>query len=304
MLAVRKEYAGIVVLKSEDAAAPLDFVLSTPAVDRTKDTIDQAGWKLDNFRKNPVVLWAHDSSAPPIAKAPTLLVEVGTASRLLARGVEFVSREIGEAVRGGVNGWAIGQMYRQGFLNAVSVGFLPSKFVWNQDRGDYAMDFLEQELLEFSACPVPANPEALIGAKAAGIPIEWVREWAEKVLDSPIENDGFKPPRVALLEEMRAVVAPKTFQVPRGKDAADDADAAADAALLEQMASLEAALIANTSALSANTAAILLDVAADAAGKSAPVVPEARPIKVLPEVTGDSIAAEITRQLSTLTGRT
>jgi len=34
------------------------------------DTIKQDGWKLDNFRNNPVILWGHDKYCLPIGKAP------------------------------------------------------------------------------------------------------------------------------------------------------------------------------------------------------------------------------------------
>ena len=49
------------------------------------------------------------------------------------------------------------------FLKATSVGFAPIKFKFtsNPDR-QFGIDFIEQELLEFSIVPVPANPDAVI----------------------------------------------------------------------------------------------------------------------------------------------
>jgi hypothetical protein len=71
----------------------------------------------------------------------------------------------------------------RGFLSATSVGFMPTKYAFVDDpERRWGIDFLEQELLEFSCVPVPANPEALIDAKAAGIDTAAVREWAEKIL--------------------------------------------------------------------------------------------------------------------------
>jgi hypothetical protein len=70
-----------------------------------------------------------------------------------------------------------------GFLSAVSVGFAPIKYAFSEEQGrSFGIDFLQQELLEFSVCPVPANPEALIEARSAGIDIEPIREWAEKLI--------------------------------------------------------------------------------------------------------------------------
>jgi len=61
-------------------------------------------------------------------------------------------------------------LYKGGFLNAVSVGFIPIR--WDngsQDKG-YRRKFLEQELLEVSAVSIPANPNALtLGLKAGAI---------------------------------------------------------------------------------------------------------------------------------------
>lgn len=169
--AVRKE----VITQVGETAEGLSFILSTAAVDRHGDTVAQAGWKLDNYRKNPVVLFGHDQNSPPVGRAPFVAIE---GDKLVAKGVEFTPKDLSPF------GFMIGQMYRQGFMNAVSVGFLPAKFKENEERGGMAMDFEEQELLEFSAVPVPANPEALQGAKSAGIEVAPLIEWASKVLDT------------------------------------------------------------------------------------------------------------------------
>ena len=46
------------------AANPLEFVMSDGSVDRMGDIIDLDGWRLDNFRKNPVALFGHNASFP------------------------------------------------------------------------------------------------------------------------------------------------------------------------------------------------------------------------------------------------
>src|SRR5665811_390177 len=45
------------------------FVFSDSSIDRSGDSIDQAGWKTDAYLDNPVALWSHDSSAPPIGRS-------------------------------------------------------------------------------------------------------------------------------------------------------------------------------------------------------------------------------------------
>jgi hypothetical protein len=75
------------------------------------------------------------------------------------------------------------ELYKGGFLNAVSVGFNPTKWAFTEDKDRrYGVDFMEQELLEFSAVPVPANAEALIEARSMGVDLGEVREWARGVL--------------------------------------------------------------------------------------------------------------------------
>ena len=49
--------------------APLTVVASTDDADRHGDTVALDGWQLDNYRRNPVLLWAHDYGRPPIGRA-------------------------------------------------------------------------------------------------------------------------------------------------------------------------------------------------------------------------------------------
>jgi len=157
----------------EGADRTLIFTISTNSVDRMGDTIAVEGWDLDNYRKNPVVLWAHDSSGLPVAKCNKLWIE----GKKLKAEAQFTP--LGMAKFNDV----VYDMYLQGFLSATSVGFMPTKYAFVDDpERRWGIDFLEQELLEFSCVPVPANPEALIDAKSAGIDVELMRGWAEKLL--------------------------------------------------------------------------------------------------------------------------
>jgi len=73
------------------------------------------------------------------------------------------------------------QMYKGGFMSAVSVGFMPDERVWSEEQG--GIRFLSQEMLEFSAVPVPANPEALMLAAKGGIDVAPMKAWAENLLE-------------------------------------------------------------------------------------------------------------------------
>jgi HK97 family phage prohead protease len=135
------------------------FVFSDATLDRVGDVIDPAGWVLDDYRRNPVVLWAHDSLAPPIGRTVNLFVDDG---RLLGD-IEFAKPEVYDFAD------TIFRMVCAGYISAGSVGFLPIDYAFSQDKDrDFGVDFKRQELLEFSICPVPANPNALIEGKVAG----------------------------------------------------------------------------------------------------------------------------------------
>ena len=62
----------------------------------------------------------------------------------------------------------VAELVSQGFLKATSVGFRPLALQPSSDPArKYGIDFLEQELLEFSIVSIPANAEALIRPKHA-----------------------------------------------------------------------------------------------------------------------------------------
>lgn len=137
------------------------FVVSTAGVDRDGDRVMQDGWSLDNYRRNPVVLWGHKSDDPPIGRCREINVIDG---RLVAT-VEFVPSHVSSV---GAFAEGIRQLCEGGFLFGTSVGFKPLEWVVTDDveRGadtlSPGVDFTACELLEFSIVSVPANPEALI----------------------------------------------------------------------------------------------------------------------------------------------
>ena len=166
-----KQYSAEVKVQ-DDAARELLFSISTSSIDRHGDKINQDGWKLESYRKNPVVLWAHSYDGFPIAKSKSIWTESG-ALKSIASYVPADNQAVGRQSQG------IYDLYKGGFLSAVSVGFLPIKWAWTEDKDrKYGVDFEEQELLEYSCVPVPANAEALIEARGMGVDVEPVLEWA------------------------------------------------------------------------------------------------------------------------------
>lgn len=146
----------------------LRFTISTGAVDRDQDKIDQTGWDLSHYRKNPVVLWSHQPLLLPIGKA-----EIAQGTDRLTATVKFLPAE-----GYGTAGEFADQVYRlarDGWLSATSVGFRPLQweFTTDKERGaeDWfpGIDYQRQELCELSLCNVPSNPEALIEIEPLGI---------------------------------------------------------------------------------------------------------------------------------------
>ena len=193
----------------DESDRTLQFVVSTADVDRDRDTINADGWDLANYLKNPVVLWAHDYSALPVAKALRAFVEDG----VLKADDQFADADLYPFAD------TVYRMYKEGYLNAVSVGFLPTKWMWvEEDDRPFGVDFQEQEMLEHSAVPVPANPNALIEARSKGINMAPLAGWAEQVLDTWGESQGkILVPR-RLVEETAKILDPtqRTTAVMRG----------------------------------------------------------------------------------------
>jgi hypothetical protein len=108
-------------------------------------------------------------------------------------------------------GYMVGEMYAKGFLRAVSVGFVGLKWSYAKEKDrSGGMDFHQQELLEYSCVPVPANPDALLEAKSVGIDTTPLRNWAEKILD----KEGIWIPKEKANKLYHMLKEPKTISIP------------------------------------------------------------------------------------------
>ena len=156
-----------------------EVIASSGSPDRMGDTIDPKGWYLKNYKKNPVILWSHMAggfgvpAVPPVARADKVWVEDEKELKIKGRWADTIlAQELKQLVEGG-------------FLNAVSVGFMPliedtkgdieidTKFyrraiddeiVKGVHRGD-GEHYSKQELLELSWVNVPALASALVSAR-------------------------------------------------------------------------------------------------------------------------------------------
>lgn len=131
------------------------FVMSTPEIDRHGEVIDQKGWDFSPFMLNPVVLWGHDQSIPAVGKVIAIEQVNGNTEGV----VKFAVKENPDAK-------VLFDLYAEGFMSAVSVGFMNLK--WMYDEVKDVVTLLENELFELSLVNVPANASALSKAHAKG----------------------------------------------------------------------------------------------------------------------------------------
>lgn len=126
---------------------------SIESENRAGDVIRAEGWELENYRLNPVILWAHRHDLLPVGKSVDVWVENGA----LMATIEFAPTDFAQQV---------GLMFEKGFLRGVSVGFRPLKTSPRSGGGRRGTVFERQELLEISAAPVPMHPFALAAGRA------------------------------------------------------------------------------------------------------------------------------------------
>jgi phage head maturation protease len=198
----------IIIKASVEAKKEGNFrvVASTGETDRMGDRINPEGWYVANYKKNPVMLWGHDSSQPPVARAEKVWVEN---NKLMIDGT-WAPTPFAQELR---------VLEENGFLNTVSVGFMPlmldekgnididkkmyRKATPEEIKSIYENDginFEKQELLEVSWVCVPALPTALVEARKHNL--ELLTKSLEQVIDKEVEE---KEGRV-LSEKNRSLV--------------------------------------------------------------------------------------------------
>jgi hypothetical protein len=178
------------------------FILSTSDEDRDGDVISQSGWHLDDYRKNPVVLFAHDLKSLPIGKAPGIGVIGGALKSpetiFPDKGVHPFADQVYGLVKGG-------------FLRGTSVGFHPLE-AESRKGVKKGVAFARQSLYEFSILPIPSNKNALLEAKSEGHDIDLVVKWAGDFLDYA-EAEGIWVPAWTVKKALMAVL-PISISVP------------------------------------------------------------------------------------------
>lgn len=139
------EYLEAEITKASDGS--FIAVASTNSTDRHGEVVDNNGWDLKAFKKNPVILWAHDHSEPAIGVSKKTWVEgVGKKAKLM---IQPLLHDVTDKAK------AIKTLVEMGIINSLSVGFKP---IESKD----GITFDKNELLEVSMVNVPANADAMM----------------------------------------------------------------------------------------------------------------------------------------------
>lgn len=137
-------------IKSPQTGEIFSGIASDGKQDRDGDTINPNGWMLDDYKKNPILLWGHNPYQPPVGKTFNQRIEGGQ----LRFDFMFANTASAQELK---------ELVRDGFLNTFSVGFIPLD-MGDTEKGEYT--FTRSELLEISLVAIPSNTDAMVTSRA------------------------------------------------------------------------------------------------------------------------------------------
>mgnify|MGYP001378558787 CR=1 FL=1 len=161
----------------------IDFIATKEVRDRQGEIITIKGIDLKNFKASPVILWSHNHNDPPIGKA----TKINKKDDELHIRIEYATPEEYSFAD------TIFKLTKGGYINALSIGFLPdySEVVYDDKKN--ARIYNKTELLEVSVVNVGANQAALRKAMDDGIIDELERKefdiYCKKSNESNSENE-------------------------------------------------------------------------------------------------------------------
>jgi hypothetical protein len=167
-----------------------EICITTPNYDRGNDRVFPMGALLDNYQKNPIVMWLHDyrgetpAAGIPVAKCPYLKC---TEEGIIAGPPQFLEGDpFADRVK---NAW------NKGFIKTASIGFAPIESESNEKGGT---DYKKWEMLEWSLVPIPMNAEAMRIAKDIG----------EDLIEAPVKPKQYTQAQLAdIIDELKCAAA-------------------------------------------------------------------------------------------------
>lgn len=172
----------------------VEFVISNEKRDRHGTILRASGWKLDNYKKNPVVGYAHALHGSMFGEVnPDSIIGKG---EVFVEGRELIGRVTFEPAELNPLAEKIFQKVKFGSLRTASVGFVPTGEP-EYGKGDEArgkenetMYFPGQELLEWSIVNIPSNPSA--AKRAFADDLDEFFENAAKALNEKVQKEDLR----------------------------------------------------------------------------------------------------------------
>ena len=189
----------------------IDFVMTMEVTDRHGDIVDIDTIDLSYFEKNPVVLPSHDHSALAVGKVIKTWVEVVNGVKQLIGTVQFAVEEYELAK----TYW---NLYKGGYMSAVSIGFIPQSYKVEPDG--VSVRLFGAQIIELSFVAVPANQLAL--AKSAGISVNELVTASRETIVKEIQQS------MIMLKELLGDISTETTTDPDDKKTDDVVDVPVD----------------------------------------------------------------------------
>lgn len=194
------------VVDVDEKERTVKAVITTDRVDSDMEVVVTSGLNFDRLRKNPVVLFNHNASAPPIGKSLWQKVKNHEVLAL----TRFAETDFAEEIF---------QLFKGGFLRAWSIGMDPGTVkVRNVEEKDVrkrrdhagARRFLDEaDVVEYSAVTVPANEDALNRAFSKGLikhAVKYITKPEPVVIEDETIVRAVKVPRIegnTIVKEVR-----------------------------------------------------------------------------------------------------
>lgn len=134
----------------DDSAKTIRFKISDNQTDRMGERVDQTSWNFNNYLSNPIVLWGHDPSQPENVLGQTTELSVspdGSATYATMRFDDDINPQAS----------LVWKQLLRGTIRAVSVGFINH----SEEMDNDTPVLKDNELLEISVVPIPANARAV-----------------------------------------------------------------------------------------------------------------------------------------------
>lgn len=154
----------------------ITFCFSDDGEDRMGEIVDQATWDTKNYMNNPLILWGHDPSNPENVLGQGVKLDLNNG------GKSYITAQFDEVEINPRADMVFRQLVKR-TLRCVSAGFINHTF----EHEDDTPVLKDNELLEVSIVPIPANPRAIALALDEGSISQKDAKWLLKSMKAESE---------------------------------------------------------------------------------------------------------------------